>query len=49
MGTEESQEWDLSGQVQGVGLIIRVNTRPLVCLAPSARSADARKARFFGE
>ena len=26
-----------------------VNTRPLVCLASSTRSADAREARFYGE
>ena len=32
--TEESQEWDLSGPVQGVGLMGWVNTRPLVCLNP---------------
>ena len=49
MGREEAQEWDHSGRVEGVGLISWVNTRPLVCLAPSARSADAREARFFGE
>ena len=49
MGREESQEWDLAGRVQGVGLISWVNRRPLVCLAPSARSADAREARFFVE
>ena len=49
MGREESQEWDLSGWVEGVGLISWVNTRPLACLTPSARSADAREARFYGE
>ena len=49
MGREESQERDLSGQVQGVGLISWVNTRPLACLAPSAQSADAHEARFYGE
>ena len=49
MGREESQEWDHSGRVEGVGLISWVNTRPLACLAPSARSADAREARFYGE
>ena len=49
MGREESQEWDFSGRVEGVGLISWVNTRPLAYLAPSARSADARKARFYGE
>ena len=32
MGTEGPQKWDLSDRVQGVGLISRVNTRPLVCL-----------------
>ena len=46
MGTEESQEWDFSGRVQGEGLISRLNTRPLVCRALSARSTDAREARF---
>ena len=34
------------GQVQGVTLIGLVNTRPMVCDTPSARSADAR---FIGE
>ena len=38
MGREESQEWDLSGRVEGVGLISWVNARPLACLAPSART-----------
>ena len=31
MGTGESQEWDLWGRVQGVGLMDWVNTRPLIC------------------
>ena len=31
MGTDESQEWDLWGRVQGVGLMDWVNTRPLIC------------------
>ena len=39
LGTEESQEWGLSGRVQGVGLMIWVNLRPLLSLAPSAPSA----------
>ena len=37
------------GRVQGVGLIGWVNTRPMVRGTPSARSADAREARFIGE
>ena len=37
------------GRVQGVGLIDWVNTRPMVRGTPSARSADAREARFIGE
>ena len=37
------------GRVQGVGLMGWVNTRPMVCDTPSARSADAREARFIGE
>ena len=37
------------GRVQGVGLIDWVNTRPMACGTPSARSADAREARFIGE
>ena len=37
------------GRVQGVGLIGWVNTRPMVCGTPSARSVDAREARFIGE
>ena len=41
-----SQEWVLSGRVQGVELMGWVNTRPLVCGTPSARSADAREVRF---
>ena len=49
MGTGESQEWGLSGRVQCVGLMSWVNTRPLICLAPSARSAYVREARFYGE
>jgi len=49
MGREESQEWDVSGWVHGVGLISWVNTKPLACLAQSTRSADAREARFYGE
>ena len=49
MGTGESQEWGLSGRVQCVGLMSWVNTRPLICLASPARSADARQARFSGE
>ena len=49
MGAEESQEWDFSGRAEGVGLISWVNTRPLACLAPSVRNADAREARFYGE
>ena len=36
-------------RVQGVGLIVWVNTRPMVCDSPSARSAVAREARFIGE
>ena len=32
---------------QGVELLRWVITRPLACLAPSARSADAREARFL--
>ena len=36
-------------RVQGVGLIVWVNTRPLVCDSPSARGAVAREARFIGE
>ena len=35
--------------VQGVGLIVWVNTRPMVCDSPSARSAVAREARFICE
>ena len=46
MGTEESQEWDFSDQVPGEGLISRLDTRPLVCRALSARSVDASEARF---
>ena len=46
MGTEESQNWDFSGQVPGEGLISRLDTRPLVCRALSARSADASEACF---
>ena len=45
-------EWDPWGRVQSVGLMGWVNTRPLECLASSARSADAheaREARFYGE
>ena len=42
MGREESQEWDLSGQVQGVGLIGWVNTRPMVCDTPSAQTRAKR-------
>ena len=34
---------------KGVGLVHGVNTRPLVCWVSSARSADARKARFLVE
>ena len=49
MGTGESQEWGLSGRVQCVGLMSWVNTRPLICLASPARSANAREARFSGE
>ena len=49
MGREESQERDLSGQVQGVGLISWVNTGPLICLASPTRSADALEARFSDE
>ena len=37
------------GRVQGVGQVAWVNTRPLVCDSPSARSAVAREARFIGE
>ena len=37
------------GRVQGVGQVASVNTRPLVCDSPSARSAVAREARFIGE
>ena len=37
------------GRVQGVGLIGWVNTRPMVRGTPSARSADAREARFISE
>ena len=37
------------GRVQSVGLIDWVNTRPMVRGTPSARSADAREARFIGE
>ena len=48
-GPDESQEWGLSGRVQYVGLMSWVNTRPLICLASPARSADAREARFYGE
>ena len=32
-----------------MGQVAWVNTRPLVCGTPSARSADAREARFFIE
>ena len=46
MGTEESQNWDFSGQVPGEGPISRLDTRPLVCRALSARSVDASEARF---
>ena len=34
------------GRVQGLKLTGWVNIKPLVCGSPSARSADARKARF---
>ena len=47
MGTEESQECDFSGGVQGLGLISWVNTRTLlVRLAPSERSADFLASTF---
>ena len=36
-------------RVQGVGLIVWVNTRPMVCDTPSVRSAVAREARFICE
>ena len=31
------------------GLMNWVNTRPLACMNPFARSANAREARFIGE
>ena len=37
------------GRVQGVGLVQRVTRSGLVCDSPSARSADAREARFLVE
>ena len=49
MVREELAPRGVWGRVQGVGLIGWVNTRPMVCGTPSARSADAREARFIGE
>ena len=37
------------GRVQGVGQVAWINTRPLICGSPSARSADVREARFICE
>ena len=34
---------------KGWDMVHGVNTRPLVCRVSSARSADAREARFYGE
>ena len=37
------------GQVQDVGQVPWVNTRPLICWSLSARSSDASEAHFIGE
>ena len=37
------------GRVHGVGLVQGVTRSGLVCDSPSARSADAREARFLVE
>ena len=55
MGTKEKSlknVWDFTGRAQGVGLIGWINTKPLVCLASSARSANApgrAQSFLFGE
>ena len=49
LGTDESQEWGLSGRVQCVGLMSWVNTRPLICLSSPTRCAHTREARFSDE
>ena len=55
MGTKEKSlknVWDFTGRAQGVGLIGWINSKPLVCLASSARSANApgrAQSFLFGE
>ena len=46
---EEPGPRGIWGRVQGVGLVQGVTRSGLVCGTPSARSADAREARFIGE
>ena len=46
---EEPGPRGIWGRVQGVGLVQRVTRSGLVCDSPSARSADAREARFLVE
>ena len=46
---EESGPRGIWGRVQGVGLVQGVTRSGLVCDSPSARSADAREARFLVE
>ena len=46
MGGESLKNETSLGRVQGVELMEWANTRPLVCGTPSARSKDAREARY---
>ena len=46
---EEPGPRGIWGRVQGVGLVQGVTRSGLVCGTPSARSADAREARFLVE
>ena len=45
----ESQEWGLSGHVQGVGLLGWINPRLLICLATSACTEGTCEMQFFGD
>ena len=49
MGREGLAPRGIWGWVQGVGLVQGVARSGLVCYTPSARSADAREARFLVE
>ena len=49
MVREELSPRGIWGRVHGVGLVQGVTRSGLVCDTPSARSADAREARFLVE